>query len=117
MSDSSRRSVLQALRRVRPDEVYNLAGQSSVALSFDQPVETLESISVGTLNLLEAVRFTERPIRFYNAGSGECFGAADINFASANPSLARERLGWSARAQMHDVVRMMVAAELAEQAS
>ena len=68
------RSVLQALQRVRPDEIYNLAGQSSVALSFEQPVETLESISVGTLNLLEAIRFTERPIRFYNAGSGECFG-------------------------------------------
>jgi GDPmannose 4,6-dehydratase len=68
------RSVLQALRRVNPDEVYNLAGQSSVALSFEQPVETLESISVGTLNLLEAIRFTDRPIRFYNAGSGECFG-------------------------------------------
>src|SRR6266545_5685282 len=68
------RSVLQALHRVRPDEVYNLAGQSSVALSFDQPVETLESISVGTLNLLEAIRFTDRPIRLYNAGSGECFG-------------------------------------------
>ena len=59
---------------MKPDEIYNLAGQSSVALSFDQPVETLESISVGTLNLLEAIRFTERPIRFYNAGSGECFG-------------------------------------------
>jgi GDPmannose 4,6-dehydratase len=68
------RSALQALRRVNPDEVYNLAGQSSVALSFDQPVETLESISVGTLNLLEAIRFSDRPIRFYNAGSGECFG-------------------------------------------
>ena len=68
------RSVLQALKRVNPDEVYNLAGQSSVALSFDQPVETLESVSLGTLNLLEAIRFTERPVRFYNAGSGECFG-------------------------------------------
>jgi GDPmannose 4,6-dehydratase len=258
------RSVLQALRRVRPDEVYNLAGQSSVALSFEQPVETLESISVGTLNLLEAISFTERPIRFYNAGSGECFGdshepadestafrprspyavaksaahwevanyaeayglyactgilfnhesplraerfvtkkivaaacriskgsgerlllgdlsvqrdwgwapeyveamwtmlqqeapatyviatgkshtleefvaraftevgldwhdhvdvdprlfrPADINFASANPSLARDRLGWSARAQMNEVVHMMMAAELAEQAN
>ncbi len=258
------RSVLQALHRVRPDEVYNLAGQSSVALSFDQPVETLESISVGTLNLLEAIRFTERPIRLYNAGSGECFGdtrepadestafrprspyavaksaahwevanyadayglyactgilfnhesplraerfvtkkivaaacrislgsaerlrlgdlnvqrdwgwapeyveamwkmlqqdspatyviatgkshtleqfaacafaevgldwhdhvdidqrlfrPADITFASANPSLARERLGWEAEAQMPDVVRMMMAAELSESAS
>ena len=70
------RSVLQTIRRVQPDEIYNLAGQSSVGLSFEQPVETLESISVGTLNLLEAIRFTDRPIRFYNAGSGECFGDA-----------------------------------------
>src|SRR4026207_144925 len=61
------RSVLQALRRVRPDEVYNLAGQSSVALSFEQPVETLDSLSVGTLNLLEAIRFTDRTIRLYKA--------------------------------------------------
>jgi GDPmannose 4,6-dehydratase len=71
------RSVLQALERVRPDEVYNLAGQSSVGLSFEQPVETLESVGLGTLNLLEAIRFTDRPIRFYNAGSGECFGNCD----------------------------------------
>lgn len=68
------RSVLQTLQKVKPDEVYNLAGQSSVGLSFEQPVETLESISVGTLNLLEAIRFSELPIRFYNAGSSECFG-------------------------------------------
>lgn len=68
------RSVLQALQRIRPDEVYNLAGQSSVGLSFEQPVETLESIGIGTLNLLEAIRFTGQPISFYNAGSGECFG-------------------------------------------
>lgn len=68
------RSVLQVLVTVKPDEIYNLAGQSSVGLSFDQPVETLESISVGTLNLLEAIRFTKLPIRLYNAGSSECFG-------------------------------------------
>jgi GDPmannose 4,6-dehydratase len=68
------RSVLQVLTKVCPDEIYNLAGQSSVGLSFDQPVETLESISVGTLNLLEAIRFVGRPIKMYNAGSSECFG-------------------------------------------
>ena len=71
------RSVLQALRRVNPDEVYNLAGQSSVALSFEQPVETLESISIGTLNLLEGIRFLSRDIRMYSAGSSECFGETD----------------------------------------
>jgi len=68
------RSVLQSLSRAKPDEVYNLAGQSSVGLSFEQPVETLESISIGTLNLLEAIRFLQLPIRLYSAGSGECFG-------------------------------------------
>ena len=68
------RSVLQVLVKVQPDEIYNLAGQSSVGLSFDQPVETLESISVGTLNLLEAIRFIGQPIKLYSAGSSECFG-------------------------------------------
>lgn len=71
------RSVLQAVVKIQPDEVFNLAGQSSVGLSFQQPVETLESISVGTLNLLEAIRFTGRPIKFYNACSSECFGDTD----------------------------------------
>jgi GDPmannose 4,6-dehydratase len=59
---------------VEPDEIYHLAGQSSVALSFEQPVETQESIAGATLNLLEAVRFVKRPIRIYNASSSECFG-------------------------------------------
>jgi GDPmannose 4,6-dehydratase len=68
------RSVFQALIKTQPDEVYNLAGQSSVGLSFDQPVETLESIATGTLNILEAIRFTGRPIKLYCAGSSECFG-------------------------------------------
>lgn len=68
------RSVLRVLKSVQPDEVYNLSGQSSVGLSFDQPVETLESIATGTLNLLESIRFLELPIRLYNASSGECFG-------------------------------------------
>jgi GDPmannose 4,6-dehydratase len=68
------RSVLQVLTKIRPDEIYNIAGQSSVGLSFQQPVETFESITIGTLNLLEAIRFVNIPIKFYNAGSSECFG-------------------------------------------
>lgn len=68
------RSVLQVLARVKPEEVYNLAGQTSVGLSFEQPVETLESIAGGTLNILESLRFLGQPTRFYNACSSECFG-------------------------------------------
>lgn len=74
MSLNDFRSVLQVLAKIQPDEVYNLAGQSSVGLSFEQPVETLESIATGTLNLLEAIRFTGRKIKLYNASSSECFG-------------------------------------------
>jgi len=79
------RSVLQALMKIQPDEVYNLAGQSSVGLSFEQPVETLESIAQGTLNLLEAIRFTGRSIRLYNAGSSECFGDTDLPADESTP--------------------------------
>ena len=74
MSLTDFRSVLQILKKVDPCEVYNLAGQSSVGLSFDLPVETLESFAIGSLNLLEAIRFLERPTRLYNASSSECFG-------------------------------------------
>jgi GDPmannose 4,6-dehydratase len=83
------RSVLQAILKIEPDEIYNLAGQSSVALSFQQPVETLESISVGTLNLLEAIRFCGKPIKLYNACSGECFG--DITDAADETTPFRPR--------------------------
>jgi len=68
------RSTMQVLSRTQPDEVYNLAGQTSVGLSFNQPVETFESIVIGTVNLLEAIRMLGRPIRLYNAGSSEMFG-------------------------------------------
>ncbi len=79
------RSVIQAVTAVEPDEIYNLAGQSSVGLSFQQPVETLESISVGTINILEAIRFLNLPIRFYNAGSSECFGDVDAPASEDTP--------------------------------
>jgi GDPmannose 4,6-dehydratase len=68
------RSTLSILTMVKPDEIYNLAGQSSVVLSFDQPVETFESVTVGTLNILECIRYVKLPLRMFNAVSSECFG-------------------------------------------
>jgi GDPmannose 4,6-dehydratase len=78
------RSVLQVLVKIRPDEVYNLSGQSSVGLSFEQPVETMDSIGIATLNLLEAIRFVDFPIKLYNAGSSECFGETGDEPADEN---------------------------------
>ena len=68
------RSVFQVIEKTQPDEIYNLSGQSSVGLSFNQPIETFESIVVATLNIMEAIRILRAPIRFYNAASSECFG-------------------------------------------
>ncbi len=67
-------STIGVLKRIHPQQIYNLTGQSSVGLSFEQPVETVESIILGTLNLLESIRLTDRDIRLYSAGSTECFG-------------------------------------------
>lgn len=67
-------SILVLLRQVQPGEIYSLAGQSSVGLSYEQPIETMQSIAQGTLNFLEAIRLSGHEIRFYNAGSTECFG-------------------------------------------
>jgi GDPmannose 4,6-dehydratase len=80
------RSVIQVFKKHQPDEVYNLAGQSSVGLSFEQPVETFESISIAVLNLLEAIRFMDLPIRLYNASSSECFGNTEGESASDKTS-------------------------------
>jgi len=84
MATNDFRSVLQAITQSQPDEIYNLSGQSSVGLSFEQPSETLESIATGTLNLLEVIRFLGKPVRFYNAGSSECFGDIGEDTADEN---------------------------------
>ncbi|MBV5330737.1 MAG: GDP-mannose 4,6-dehydratase [Chlorobium sp.] len=78
------RNLLQVINTVMPDEIYNLAGQSSVGLSFEQPVETFDSIANGTLNLLEAIRFLHLPARLFNASSGDCFGNTPDQAATEN---------------------------------
>lgn len=68
------RSVLDAILRTEPDEIYNLAGQSSVGLSFDQPLDTFLGIGLANLTILEVIRFLKKNIKYYNAGSSDCFG-------------------------------------------
>ena len=74
MVTSDFRSVLTTLQKADADEIYNLAGQTSVGMSFAYPVETFDSILIGTMNLLECIRLLKKPCRFYNAGSSEVFG-------------------------------------------
>ena len=84
------RSVIKAVNSIDPDEVYYLAGLTSVGLSFEQPVECMESISLGTLNFLEAIKLNGKKIKFFNAGSSECFG-------NTNKIIANEKTVFSPR--------------------
>lgn len=72
LTDSSNAHAL--IREIQPDEVYNLAAQSHVAVSFEVPEYTAEATGVGTIRLLEAVRQSGLPIRFYQASTSELFG-------------------------------------------
>jgi GDPmannose 4,6-dehydratase len=64
----------EILTRCQPDEVYNLGAQSHVRVSFDQPVYTVQADALGTINLLESIRDTGLPVRFYQASSSEMYG-------------------------------------------
>lgn len=77
MAPNDFKSTLTAISKTRPDEIYHLAGQTSVGLSFEQPLETIESITISTLNILEAIKFLGINTKFYHASSSECFGHTD----------------------------------------
>jgi GDPmannose 4,6-dehydratase len=72
LSDSS--SLINTINQVKPDEVYNLGAQSHVKVSFEMPEFTADTAGMGNLRLLEAIRYADWPIRFYQAGSSEMFG-------------------------------------------
>ncbi len=67
-------AILRLLQRAEPDEIYNLAAQSFVAVSFEQPNTTAQITGLGPLNILEAIRIVNRRIRFYQASTSEMFG-------------------------------------------
>ncbi len=67
-------SLVRIIKQIKPNEIYNLAAQSHVQVSFDLPLYTTETIVNGTINLLEAIRMEDRTIKFYQASSSEMFG-------------------------------------------
>jgi len=72
LSDLS--NIIRILKKIKPDEIYNLAAQSSVGLSFEQPISTFEFNTSSTLNLLESIRIVDTEIKFYQASSSEMYG-------------------------------------------
>ncbi len=67
-------NVIGAVERIKPDEIYNLAAQSFVGVSFQQPATTAQITGIGALNILEAIRLINPKIRFYQASTSEMFG-------------------------------------------
>jgi GDPmannose 4,6-dehydratase len=85
--------VRRVLEKAAPDEIYHLGAQSHVKVSFEEPLYTAEADAIGTLNMLEAIKDvcsrTGKPMRFYNAGSSEMFGAAKPPQSEATPFYPR----------------------------
>jgi GDPmannose 4,6-dehydratase len=104
MSPTDFRSTFEVVSKWAPDEIYNLAGQSSVALSFKQPAEALSSIVNGTVTMLEAIRFLRKPVRFYNAGSSECFGNVEGGAADEDTPFRPRSPYAAAKAAAHFMV-------------
>jgi len=72
LTDGSNLSTI--INEIQPDEVYNLGAQSHVRVSFDMPIYTADTDALGTLRLLEAIRSTDKPAKFYQASSSEMYG-------------------------------------------
>jgi GDPmannose 4,6-dehydratase len=102
LSDSSRLAAL--IMKIAPDEIYHLAAQSHVRVSFDEPEYTGDTTGLGTIRLLEAMRLTQVPARFYQASSSEMFGATPPPQSESTPFYPRSPYGvaklygyWAAR--------------------
>jgi len=78
-------SLFAHIHQVKPDEVYNLGAQSHVKVSFEVPEFTADSVAMGTLRLLEAIRTASWPIRYYQAGSSEMFGSTPPPQTESSP--------------------------------
>lgn len=91
LSDGAR--LVTLLAEIRPDEVYNLAAQSHVRVSFDEPEHTGDTTGIGTIRLLEAVRMTGVQCRFYQASTSEMFGASPPPQGEDTPFYPRSPYG------------------------
>ncbi len=102
MCDSA--SLYRVLLATQPDEIYNLAAQSHVRVSFDQPAYTFESVAMGTVNLLDAIFRIGKPVKFYQASSSEMFGSSPPPQSETTPFKPRSPYAIAKVAAFHSVV-------------
>jgi GDP-D-mannose dehydratase len=132
--------LVNLIRDLRPDEIYHLGAQSHVKVSFELPEYTADVTGLGTIRILEAIRASGVPARFYQASSSEMFGsapvtsdrtrevgldwqgyveidpnyyrAAEVDYLMGDASKARRVLGWEPQTRFEDLVRIMVESDI-----
>src|SRR5204862_197035 len=128
LSDAS--ALARLIGKIQPEEIYNLAAQSHVRVSFDSPEYTADISATGTVRLLEAIRETGLKPRFYQASSSEMFGLvgldwqkhveidpryyrpAEVDLLIGDYSKAKRQLGWEPKTRFVDLVKLMVDADV-----
>jgi GDP-D-mannose dehydratase len=131
MTDSS--SLIRIIQQIQPDEIYNLAAQSHVAVSFEEPEYTANSDALGVLRVLEAIRILglEKKTRFYQASTSELYGLVqevpqrettsfypryfrptEVETLLGDPTKAKEKLGWTPKISFAELVAEMVREDL-----
>ena len=83
--DSS--SLTNLINNIEPDEIYNLAAQSHVAVSFKNPIYSTQTGTIGTVTILESIRNLNKKVKFYHASSSEMFGGIDKEYLDENSLL------------------------------
>jgi len=97
--------IIDLLEQYCPDEIYYLAGQSSVSVSFEQPLETIESCTSALINILEAVKSSRNHVKLYHASSSECFGELQGRVATEHTSFEPRSPYAIAKASSHWLIK------------
>jgi len=92
LTDGSNLSTI--INEIKPDEVYNLGAQSHVRVSFDMPIYTADADALGTLRLLEAIRSSDKPAKFYQASSSEMYGKVVENTTNRKDTVLSTKSIW-----------------------
>ena len=102
--DSS--SITNLINNVSPDEVYNLAAQSHVSVSFQNPIFTTQVGTLGSITILEAIRHTNRDIKFYQASSSEMFGGSSTELLNENSALDPKSPYGASKVFAHEITKI-----------
>jgi GDPmannose 4,6-dehydratase len=102
--DSS--SITNLINSINPDEIYNLAAQSHVSVSFENPIYTTQVGTLGSITILEALKHSEKRIKFYQASSSEMFGGSSIEILNESSAFNPKSPYGASKVFAHDITKI-----------